>query len=92
MPSVWPETGPLNVFEVQAAGLPMIGVVTGGIAAICEDDPSAALFNRSGHAGLTEQLTYLPRHPAPVTIMAGHAPSVRMVSARLSDIRHRHDR
>lgn len=69
----------------------MIGVRAGGIAAICGGDRTAAMFNGSDRAGLTEQLANLPRHPARSAIMAEHAPSVRMMSARLSKIRDRHD-
>lgn len=44
IPSTWPETGPLTVFEAHAARLPILGASTGGIAEICAEDPSARLF------------------------------------------------
>jgi glycosyltransferase involved in cell wall biosynthesis len=52
IPSPWLETGPLTVFEAHAAGLPILGARTGGIAEICRDDPSAMLFERGDAAGL----------------------------------------
>ena len=59
IPSPWLETGPLTVFEAHAARLPILGARTGGIAEICENDPSARLFERNDHmalAGLIREL------------------------------------
>jgi glycosyltransferase involved in cell wall biosynthesis len=52
IPSPWLETGPLTVFEARAAGLPILGARTGGIAELCGEDPSARLFDRNDTAGL----------------------------------------
>jgi glycosyltransferase involved in cell wall biosynthesis len=59
IPSPWLETGPLTVFEAHAARLPILGARTGGIAEICQDDPSARLFERNDYmelAGLIREL------------------------------------
>jgi glycosyltransferase involved in cell wall biosynthesis len=52
IPSPWLETGPLTVFEARAAGLPILGARTGGIAELCGEDPSARLFDRGDAAEL----------------------------------------
>lgn len=43
IPSRWHETGPLTVFEAQAAGLPIVGANRGGISELCTG-PGSRLF------------------------------------------------
>lgn len=77
IPSVWPETGPLTVFEAHAAKLPVLGARTGGIAEICATDESARLFERHDHEGLAALMAELVSRPSEIQAMRAHTPIVR---------------
>lgn len=68
IPSRWHETGPLTVFEAQAAGLPIVGANRGGIAELCTglgsrlftpEDPrslAAVLDEVVGRSGVLDEM------------------------------------
>jgi glycosyltransferase involved in cell wall biosynthesis len=52
IPSIWPETGPLTVFDAFAAGLPIIGSNSAGIADRVNDGVNGLLFKTNSHEDL----------------------------------------
>jgi glycosyltransferase involved in cell wall biosynthesis len=56
IPSLWPETGPLSLFDAFAAGVPVIGTNHAGIAERVRHDVNGLLFEWGNSAELAVQL------------------------------------
>jgi glycosyltransferase involved in cell wall biosynthesis len=56
IPSLWPETGPLSLFDAYAAGVPVIGTNHAGIAERVRHDVNGLLFEWGNSAELAAQL------------------------------------
>jgi glycosyltransferase involved in cell wall biosynthesis len=56
IPSIWPETGPLSLFDAFAAGVPVIGTNHAGIAERVRHDVNGLLFEWGNSAELAAQL------------------------------------
>ena len=56
IPSLWPETGPLSLFDAFAAGVPVIGTNHAGIAERVRHDVDGLLFEWGNSAELAAQL------------------------------------
>lgn len=80
IPSPWPETGPLTVFEARAARLPILGARTGGISELCQNDESARLFERNDHAALAELIRELAENRAEVRRRRALTPPARTMA------------
>jgi glycosyltransferase involved in cell wall biosynthesis len=59
IPSLWPETGPLTVFDAFAAGLPIIGTNHAGIAERVRDKVDGLLFNWGDANDLADKIQML---------------------------------
>ena len=56
IPSLWPETGPLSLFDAFAAGLPVIGTRLAGIAERVKDGENGLLFEWGNSRDLANKL------------------------------------
>ena len=86
IPSRWHETGPLTVFEAQAAGLPVVGSDRGGVAELC-DGPWARLFPAENAAALASLLVDLLGSPGAIEKMRSHVPEPRTMDDVAHEVR-----
>lgn len=77
VPSRWHETGPLTVFEARAAGLPVVGARRGGVSELCENDPSARLFEPENPKELAGILIELAENRSVLARMQESVPEPR---------------
>jgi len=87
IPSRWHETGPLTVFEAQAAGLPVVGSDRGGVAELC-DGPWARLFQAENATALASVLVDLVGNPAAVENMRSQVPEPRTMDDVAHEVRN----
>ena len=64
IPSLWPETGPLTVYDAWNAGIPVIGTDMAGIAERVTHGENGLLFSRSDSVGLQECILRFFNEPA----------------------------
>jgi glycosyltransferase involved in cell wall biosynthesis len=80
IPSPVLETGPLTVFEARAAGLPILGARTGGIAETCAGDPSARLFERNDDRELAKLIAELAHDRSQLDLRRALVPRARTMA------------
>jgi len=85
IPSRWHETGPLTVFEAQAAKLPVIGSNRGGIAELC-DGPWARLFPAEDPQALAAVMQEMLTNAATVQQMRALIPPPRTMQHVGNDV------
>ena len=85
IPSRWHETGPLTVFEAQAAKLPVIGSDRGGIAELC-DGPWARLFPAEDAQALAAVMQEVLTNAATVEQMRDLIPTPRTMQDVGNDV------
>jgi glycosyltransferase involved in cell wall biosynthesis len=64
IPSIWPETGPLVLFEAYAAGVPVVASRIGGPAELIRDGVDGRLFPPGDAMALAKIISELTRNPA----------------------------
>lgn len=64
IPSLWPETGPLSVFDAFAAQLPIVGTNHAGIAERVKNGTDGLLFEWGNVNDLAEKIRRLAEDPA----------------------------
>jgi len=84
IPSRWHETGPLTVFEAQAAGLPIIGANRGGVGELCTG-PGARLFTPEDAQSLAQVFDEISR-PGVLEGMRRHVERARTMTDVRDDV------
>lgn len=84
IPSRWHETGPLTVFEAQAAGLPIIGANRGGVGELCTG-PGARLFTPEDAESLARVLDEVSQ-PGVLDTMRRHVDRARTMTDVRDDV------
>lgn len=74
IPSTWPETGPLVVFDAFAAGLPILGSRLGGIAELVQDNVNGLLFTPNDSNALANLLQSLLHSPTKLQSLQANLP------------------
>ncbi|HXC02558.1 MAG TPA: glycosyltransferase [Opitutaceae bacterium] len=64
IPSIWPETGPLVLFEAYAAGVPVVASRLGGPAELVRDGVDGRLFAPGDAMALAKIIAEFSSHPA----------------------------
>ncbi len=64
IPSIWPETGPLVLFEAYAAGVPVVASQLGGPAELVRDGVDGRLFAPGDAMALATIIAEFSSHPA----------------------------
>jgi glycosyltransferase involved in cell wall biosynthesis len=64
IPSLWPETGPLVLFEAYAAGVPVVATRLGGPAELIRDGVDGLLFAPGDAMALAKIISEFARNPS----------------------------
>jgi glycosyltransferase involved in cell wall biosynthesis len=64
IPSIWPETGPLVLFEAYAAGVPVVASRLGGPAELVRDGVDGRLFAPGDAMALAKIIAEFSSHPS----------------------------
>jgi glycosyltransferase involved in cell wall biosynthesis len=64
IPSIWPETGPLVLFEAYAAGVPVVASRLGGPAELIRDGVDGRLFAPGDATALAKIISEFSRNPS----------------------------
>lgn len=80
IPSLWLETGPLIVYEAQAAGVPVLGSRLGGIAELVEDGKTGRLLPAGNVQAWFVELSLLVDRPGVIAEWRSRSPRVRTMA------------
>jgi len=86
IPSLWPETGPLSLFDALAAGLPIIGTRLAGIQERLVEGKTGLLFEWNDSESLATKINLVLQNPETIEEMKKHIIPNRTFEQMSSDI------
>lgn len=92
VPSLWPESGPLVVYEAFAAQTPIIGSRLGGIAELVRDGETGFLFTHRKSKELLMLLKQCASEPGGLRRLRQNIPPVRTIAQVADDMLRLYDR